>query len=395
VCDMPDSERETAMGTLERFAAGGERFGVHNQDGEEVKRGYRREVPRQLLVEQGLDYQVEVTTRDATDVEPYRVGIAASRTVDMETALPTAADGSEQLPEPAEGKEVKCVTFTAESVTPGVESVRTVEASSVLIGGHQGTIQIDPDDPSPRIRIAMTFDDGAPLLQLDEARAITRAVELANELPPDAPEFTTPYIPPYEAPYPGQPDTDLSEEQGETHTDLTQAGRRQIINGIDAYAKSGGEVIDEGNVCYYERDIPLEILRQHGIGGEVRVVAMEGTDYSYYRYGFRMSERVDRVLSGRENLGPLPGRKEAFYGFFEVGGKRDGTHGHGESDNPTGGRGVHTTYVEYESFWRRPEDIGNGEKVLQNGDIHSTLSLTQARSLYNALRQARQAEEQG
>jgi hypothetical protein len=400
VLDMPEQEREAFAAELEKFASGGERYSepytVAGEDGvrSETDQGYRRNVPPRLLDAHGVGYEsVEVATLEATDNEPYKVGLTANRVVEVEME-PPGADSDPAVSRAVEGDEMKGVIFTAESLDPALAPVWTMEAESGLLAPREGEIAATAGHPDDPVEVRITRDITGPAMTLREARALATAVAAANALPPDAPEFTEEYTPPHKAPYPDLPPAEFP-EGGEAFTDLTQDQRRQLVNEIDGYARAGGTTMPQrrGNILRYERQIPTEILQRHGIDGEVTAVVQEGTNYPHHRYVLNTSEPVSRVVDGYEAEGALPGKQEGSLALFEVGGVRDGTHGHYRSTDQTAGyRDVHVEHGGGTRHWLpgEAEPAPSGPQIRGGAP---DITYDEVRRIRNALSDAFQADQ--
>lgn len=172
VFDMGDDEQAAFMTTMERFAAGGERFsyGVTpagpDDDPAIPCEGYTRSLPPEALAAEGLSYdEVCVSVFEATTEDPYMVSIIAKREKDFRVELTSGPDGG-PVSETVKGRESKVAGFSVNSLAPGVAPMALLDARSDLVARYPGI-----SEP--------LFDNSAPLLSLHEVRAMVRIMEHA------------------------------------------------------------------------------------------------------------------------------------------------------------------------------------------------------------------------
>lgn len=165
VKELSGAELAGVADALENVAQNGDRYETPSvltdaptPRPENCDHGYKWRVPKSALEAEGLDYDVEITTMDATDAILKNVELAASRTVVL---LDT--DG-EEPDAPIGGKENKIATFFSRDTDYGC--VVSVDAYSFLAV---------PGDTEAIV------DMNAPLLTRDELAAIMRAVHRIDE----------------------------------------------------------------------------------------------------------------------------------------------------------------------------------------------------------------------
>jgi hypothetical protein len=179
---MPEGEQTEAMVELERFAIGGESYEnefVVYTDGERhelTDAGFMRAVPPAALAEEGIEYEVTVTTVQPSEDGDYFIGVQAVRYLPVER-MQFTDDGEQLAPQIIEGEETKVVSFTQRVGTDRP----IIEAETVLMAPHHQGTDIDPDDNPVNHRV--TFDTTRPLLSLREMRGIMRAVVRTTEHP--------------------------------------------------------------------------------------------------------------------------------------------------------------------------------------------------------------------
>lgn len=177
VLAMPEQERVETMTDLERFAIGGQPYTynfIRYDDGQRLDlsdNGYKRVVPSDVLAEEGVHYDVEITTVQPSDYETYMIGVQARRIIEVEWPH-FDQQGREDGNRRVNGMETKTAAFNSASDSDNV----TMTADAVRLIPY-GSRAAEADHP---LNARVSINTNIPLLRLDEVRGIMRAVRRLN-----------------------------------------------------------------------------------------------------------------------------------------------------------------------------------------------------------------------
>jgi hypothetical protein len=246
--DIPEREGRELASALKHFAWGGEWDDDAYMDEDESSGGYIRHVPRDVLDAHDLnDYEVVVLSTAVQDNEPHTVSALATRLVpqEVEVELPPELGGSERVT--VEALESKLVSFVFGAVPAvpeeGADADMQIEVTSAIIGPHGG-MPVN-DDHMDVGTYPVTVRD-APLLELSEVRAITRAIQQVN-----------------------------AAEQSRPALALTERECTKLAAALERFVSSGEPYTNEYGESGYRRDLPRDVLDAQGLDYMVTVSTTE------------------------------------------------------------------------------------------------------------------------
>lgn len=390
--DMPYAERETFLGVAKGFAEGGESYTQRVYESLEEgaplvempeEQGHRRKIPPGALAAEGLDFdQVEVTTISGS-------GVTYDLTLEASKAAPVDPEDIESLyGEPP--REVKVLEFNVASL-PGMAPITTMNAYSYAVTGDMGVVEAHregPEGPSQTYIPAPVYDDNAPTMDLDTARALMRAMENADHFPDTPPlEFERPSA--MDSALKGADPSGVElPAEGTLFTDLPQSGRAALMDAIDRYARQGEcTVVDPQHSVEqkFAHEVPAEILREHGIEARVEAKVIDDPDpdpeWGHYQAGLRLTHPARSEVTFPDGSSEtLDGERDISVIIFAPTGTRSGGERQ-RSRDPTGGVGLHVVWSGHEKY------TGPDGTVRLVKDTYAP-DYEQMRGLLGALRQA-------